>query len=123
MDNERLISLEAENRRLETLLSQMVEVNRDQEAESLERISYLLTENDKMKKLANAFMSICHLKNKNLPRLYECSEDELGDIAEAVIKYTTLGCDFEVIVDAIQENPLIASEWERFTTFLRFAQD
>lgn len=115
-------AIRTENRRLEALLSQMVDLNREQEKEHSERVSELLTRADKTQRLATAFMSICHLKSKPIPSLYGCTEEQLGEIAEAVIKYTTLGCDFEVIVDAIQDNPLIASEWERFTSFLRFVE-
>lgn len=115
-------ALRSENGRLQTLLSQMVELNREQEKEHSDRVSELMTRADKTQRLASAFMSVCHMKSKPVPSLYGCSEEELGQIAEAVIKYTTLGCDFEVIVDAIQENPLIASEWERFTSFLRFVE-
>ena len=115
-------ALRAENRRIQTLISQMVELNRDQEKEHSERVSELLTRADKSQRLATAFMAICHQKSKVIPSFYNCSEEELGEITEAVIKYTTFGCDFEVIVDAIRENPLIASEWERFTSFLRFVE-
>lgn len=115
-------ALRDENRRLQALLSQMVDLNREQEKEHSDRVTELITRADKSQRLATAFMAICHQKSKPVPHLYNCTEEELGEIAEAVIKYTTLGCDFEVIVDAIQDNPLIASEWERFTSFLRFAE-
>lgn len=115
-------ALVKEHSRVTALLSQMVEMHRDLEKEHSERVTGLMEMRDKSQRVATAFMAIMHQKQKDIPSLFSCSDDQLVEITEAVIKYTTLGCDFEVIVNAIQENPLIASEWERFTSFLRFAE-
>lgn len=122
VSDDEITTLKTENGRLTALLAQMVELNQEQEKEHQEQVERLRLSINHSQRVATAFMAIVHQRQKDVPHLYGCTEEQLGDIAEAVIKYTTLGCDFEIIVNAIQENPLIASEWERFTSFLRLAE-
>ncbi len=42
---------------------------------------------------------------------------------EHCIRYTKLGKDFEVILKAIENNPTLQSEWERFLMVLKLAEE
>ena len=44
-------------------------------------------------------------------------------MVEASIKYVSMGLDFEIILNAIKDNPMLMGEWERFMLILRMAQE
>lgn len=44
-------------------------------------------------------------------------------IIETSVKYISMGLDFEIILNAIKDNPILMSEWERFMVMLRMAQE
>lgn len=45
------------------------------------------------------------------------------EITTTMVKYISMGIDFEVILKAIKDNPMLMSEWERFMVILRMAQE
>jgi hypothetical protein len=87
-----------------------------------------------MAEIADAFISVLHNKNVVVPSLYgvvsgnstilprpdEQSKVELINLA---IVYATMGRDFEIIMQAVKDNPTLMSEWERFMMALRLAGD
>ena len=59
--------------------------------------------------------------NSRFPISTVGSEEE--EITTTMVKYISMGIDFEVILKAIKDNPMLMSEWERFMVSLRMAQE
>jgi hypothetical protein len=87
-------------------------------------------------KIGEAAQSALHNKNVVIPSLYkpqpanavgntipEVNDEAVIEIVDATVTYIQMGRDFEVILQAIKENPLLMSEWERFMMMLRLAED
>lgn len=49
--------------------------------------------------------------------------NDANAIIEASLKYVSMGLDFEIILNAIKDNPMLMGEWERFMLILRMAQE
>jgi hypothetical protein len=88
-------------------------------------------------KIGQAAQSALHNKNVVIPSLYGAAtatfaagiptmpaidDNAVTEVVDATITYIHMGRDFEVILQAIKENPLLMSEWERFMLSLRLAQ-
>ena len=83
----------------------------------------------------DAFVSVLHNKNVVVPSLYnavavaagirspEPDETVVEELVQLAITYATMGRDFEIIIQAIHDNPMLMSEWERFMLSLRMAQE
>ena len=79
-------------------------------------------------RIFDAFISVLHNKNVVVPSMYGTSsptpdEAVVDELVQLAIHYATMGRDFEVIVQAIRENPMLMGEWERFMLSLRMAQE
>jgi len=92
-------------------------------------------------KIGQAAQSALHNKNVVIPSLYpninpgltvsiggtppanEIDEDAVTEIVDATITYIEMGRDFEIILQAIKDHPMLVSEWERFLVTLRMCQE
>ena len=55
--------------------------------------------------------------------LPEIDDNAVIESVDATVTYITMGRDFEVILQAIRDNPTLMSEWDRFMLMLRMASD
>lgn len=81
--------------------------------------------------IADAFISVLHNKNVVVPSLHygvagvpgaTIDENIKAEIVNLAVVYASMGRDFEVIMQAVKENPTLMSEWERFMIALRLAE-
>lgn len=69
-----------------------------------------------------------HLYGKEIPSLYgsktgEPEPETVTELNDFVQKYMSMGLDFEKIINVVNTNPTLKSEWDRFCVFLRLAQE
>jgi hypothetical protein len=79
-------------------------------------------------KIGEAAQSALHTKGVVIPSLYlnqgpQVNPEATVEIIDAAVTYIEMGRDFEVILQAIKDNPTLKSEWDRFMMFLRMAQE
>lgn len=84
-------------------------------------------------KIGQAAQSALHVKGVVIPSLYklnstpnapsEIDPNAVIEITDATVSYIEMGRDFEIILQAIKDNPLLMSEWERFMVALRMASE
>jgi hypothetical protein len=79
-------------------------------------------------KVGQAAQSALHVKGVVIPSLYSnpgtaVDPDAITEVIDATVTYIEMGRDFEIILQAIKENPLLMSEWERFMIALRMASE
>ncbi len=91
-------------------------------------------------KIGEAAQSTLHNKGVVIPSLYNQSQvngnvsinntslpdiddNAVIEVVDATITYITMGRDFEIILQAIKENPTLMSQWEQFLMMLRMSQD
>ena len=72
-------------------------------------------------KSARIGQAVVAVFNSRFPISTVGSEEE--EITTTMVKYISMGIDFEVILKAIKDNPMLMSEWERFMVSLRMAQE
>lgn len=70
--------------------------------------------------IANAVTNATVNASMQLP---DIDDNAVIESVDATVTYITMGRDFEVILQAIKDNPTLMSEWERFMLMLRMATD
>jgi len=83
-------------------------------------------------KISDAFISILHNKGVVVPSLYsingvlsqldEPDPNTIQEIVDVAITYAGMGRDFEILLQAIKDNPMLNDEWERFMVLLRMVE-
>ena len=85
-------------------------------------------------KIGEAAQSALHAKGVVIPSLYQQSgssgtisyptidDNAVVEVVDATVTYITMGRDFEIILQAIKDNPSLKSEWENFMMMLRLAE-
>ena len=80
-------------------------------------------------KIGQAALNALHVKGVVIPPIYQYTplgevidDDAVIEVVDAAVTYIEMGRDFEVILQAIKENPFLMGEWERFMVALRMAE-
>ena len=108
----------------------------EQEKILIERIEARQPRKIAMAKIGEGALMTLDAKGVVLPSIYiqqpanaagnvvrdEIDNDAVTEIEAIASTYITMGRDFEIILQAIKDNPLLMSEWERFMLSLKMAQ-
>lgn len=83
-------------------------------------------------KISQAFISALHNKKVVVPSLHsvngilsdieEPNDETVLEIVNMAITYASMGRDFEILLQAIKDNPMLNDEWERFMVLLRMVE-
>ena len=105
---------------------------KEQETEIAARYERMNGFRDAQAKIGEAAQSALHNKNVVISPIIPhgmntfpvtVDQDAVTEVIDATITYITMGRDFEIILQAIKDNPTLKSEWDRFCMMLRLAED
>jgi len=84
------------------------------------------------KKISEAFISALHNKKVVVPSLHfnsntadildQPNDETVLEIVNMAVTYASMGRDFEILLQAIKDNPMLNDEWERFMVLLRMVE-
>jgi len=120
--------------REQAIEARWLEQFREHEEKIIQRYESRDGERAAQAKIGQAAQSALHVKGVVIPHLYKLNSnpgvtpDEIDanaviEIVDATVSYIEMGRDFEIILQAIKDNPFLMGEWERFMIALRMATE